>query len=383
MAITYDIAIIGMGCAGSHVALELLKRAPHLQVAILDDYQHMQEKTWSFWEKEASSWDHITTSWNTALVHTGHHQLVLPLDPYQYKSVKNVDFIAFAKAKLQNNPNFHFYHKQVLRTELKTTINNTKKQHIYHNDGEIIANIVLDSSNTTTALNGVTLLQHFKGWVIETQKDHFDPSAYTMMDFRLVAPGTTSFTYVLPYSRRTALIEFTYFSPKRVESSVYDQYLKQYIKDILQIASYDIKDIEYGVIPMSTHDFTSYNNKLYYKIGTAGGWVKASTGYSFKNSQRLAAQLVDNILNNKSLNHKMSSKKHELYDQTLLRVLHDYNSLGPSIFSKMYSRNRIQTIFSFLDQESRFINEIQIMNSLKSKKIIASFIKSLGNLIGI
>lgn len=370
----YDIAIIGMGCAGGHVALQLLEKAPNLKVAILDNYgANSQEKTWSFWEKGASKWDEIAmASWDHTTFHTGKKELLLNLAPYRYKSVKNVDFIAFAKAKLKQQPNFH-----LLPYEVATTESGKDKSYIHHSNGSITATVLLDSRFNTSELEGTTLLQHFKGWFIQTADAAFDASRFTMMDYRMVDAGTTSFMYVLPFSQDKALLEYTYFSKEKVSDKTYESYINRYATEILGIDKFEILEIEQGVIPMSSHDFTQQNTNQYYRIGTAGGWVKASTGYSFKNAESKATQLVENIINNRALSHKMHSKKYQIFDETLLRVLYENNAIGPDVFSKMYERNNVQNILSFLDEESSFTAELKIMKSLTSWAFVKNFFKAV------
>ena len=69
------------------------------------------------------------------------------------------------------------------------------------------------------------------------------------------------FTYVLPLSSTRALIEFTYFTPKLVEESTYDSYIKQYISSLLKIESYSISETESGRIPMTDFPFEKYSTK--------------------------------------------------------------------------------------------------------------------------
>lgn len=373
----YDIAIIGMGCAGSHVVLQLLENAPHLRVAILDPYGSLtQEKTWSFWEKGPGKYDDlIIASWKNCRFHTGDEELSLTMNPYLYKSIENVKFSAFAKAQLQQNSKYHYIGSEV--THLEQT-HNSKEVTVSYNNGSLTADLVLDGRPLkNNPSDGITLLQHFKGWFIETSEDYFDPKEFTKMDYQLVDPGTTSFVYILPFSKRKALVEYTYFAKNLVQDDVYEEYLETYITDFLKISDYKITKVEKGIIPMTSNDFKSFKNKNVVKIGTAGGWVKASTGYSFKNSERLARQLVKNYLENRPISYKMTNKKYEVFDETLLRVLHENEASGPEIFSKMYQRNSVQNIMAFLDEESSLLAELGIMKSLTSWPFVKNFFKSL------
>jgi lycopene beta-cyclase len=75
---------------------------------------------------------------------------------------------------------------------------------------------VFDTRPTPPARPGrVALLQHFRGWRVRTAQDRFDPSVAGLMDFRPPQPrGGVAFGYVLPTSRREALVEYT-SSPAR------------------------------------------------------------------------------------------------------------------------------------------------------------------------
>ena len=106
------------------------------------------------------------------------------------------------------------------------------------------------------------------------------------MDYRIRDKNKTAFTYVLPITKNKALVEYTYFTPKLVDTKEYDQNLSIYIKNILNIKNYKIINQEYGIIPMTNYPFYQNSLKKITMIGTAGGWVKPSTGYSFKNCER-------------------------------------------------------------------------------------------------
>ena len=125
------------------------------------------------------------------------------------------------------------------------------------------------------------LLQHFKGWLITTASAVFDSSAATLMDFRVPQEEGTTFVYVMPFSETRALVEFTVFSPALLVRDKYDQGLKNYIGELLNISEYTIEEEEFGVIPMTNVRFPRRKNNIIY-LGTAGGQTKPSSGYTFQ-----------------------------------------------------------------------------------------------------
>ncbi len=373
----FDIAIIGLGCAGSHVALELLKQQPDIKLVVIDNAPSTIHKKWSFWEKSNGKWDDLVLKeWNHGLFKSEQGTIELDLNPYAYKTIDSRDFIAFAKAELLKHPNCSLINATV--NSIDQTGNNTRN--INHTEGDTYSKLVLDSRIDTAFFKdktAVTIQQHFKGWTIETKKKSFYPERFTMMDYSLRDPGSTSFTYVLPYSATKALVEFTYFAPALVDDQVYDRYLKKYITEHLDITNYKIVEIEQGVIPMSTYDFTQHHQEGIFKIGTAGGWVKPSTGYSFKMTEKKAALLVHNYINNLPLSTNLFPKRFGLYDRTMLEVLHQFNKDGPEFFHTLYANNKAQDLFKFLDEETSLREEIAIMRSMTSMRMIKSFFKNL------
>ncbi|AZQ44896.1 lycopene cyclase family protein [Nonlabens ponticola] len=373
----YDIAIVGMGCAGSHVLLAMLEHEQFMDksILILDDYSaDSLEKTWSYWEKGTGKWDHlISQQWNQGSFISHNKSIDLDLDPYHYKMIKSVDFIAFAKAKFQHHSNITHVAEKV------TDVRQGHTARIFTESCTYQADLVLDSRvsqkfyNNT---NAITLKQHFLGWHIRTEKDLFDPDHFVMMDYRYQDPGTTSFMYLLPFEKNEALIEYTYFSGELVDDAVYESKMREYLKKEYKLDEFEIVRIEQGVIPMTTYDFTAHNTQVVHKIGTAGGWVKASTGYSFKMSEKRAAQLVDNYITGKDLGHNMQEAKYRWYDQIMLDVLHQDNGRGDKVFTTLYSKNDIQRIFAFLDEETTFQQELQIMLPMTSYPFVRSAVTS-------
>ncbi|MEO6639084.1 MAG: lycopene cyclase family protein, partial [Ginsengibacter sp.] len=214
------------------------------------------------------------------------------------------------------------------------------------------------------------LLQHFKGWIIETDENFFDPYKATLMDFRMGQGHGTTFVYVLPLSETKALVEYTLFTENLLAKSEYDDAVREYVKTFLKLSKYNITDEEFGVIPMTNATFPGYKNGMYY-IGTAGGQTKASTGYTFRFIQKQADTIVKELLKNKiSIKLEQPGKRFYFYDSTLLHILSKNLLAGKVIFSTLFKKNRASTVLRFLDNETTILEEIKLLNSLP-KKIFA------------
>ena len=72
-------------------------------------------------------------------------------------------------------------------------------------------------------------------------------------------------------------MEFTVFSKDLLQPKAYDEHLKNYLKDYLQLDEYDIEEEEFGIIPMTDHPLPPNVDKAkrIRRIGIKGGQCKA------------------------------------------------------------------------------------------------------------
>jgi lycopene beta-cyclase len=216
------------------------------------------------------------------------------------------------------------------------------------------------------------LLQHFKGWIIETNEKKFDQDDATLMDFRVGQDQGATFVYVLPLDANRVLVEYTLFTEKLLPTDTYNKELHNYISQFMQLQQYTVVEEEFGIIPMTNARFPFYQNGIYH-IGTAGGQTKASTGYTFQFIQKQSQQIVDRLGRNQSLKEITSTPaRFRFYDNVLLQLLFDKVPEGREIFTRLFQRNRANAIFKFLDNESSFLEELRIISSLQ----IAPFFKA-------
>ena len=375
----FDYIIIGNGLAGLQLALKLSEDTffSNKTIALIDPSEkNTNDKTWSFWEKESSQWDSIISkSWNKASVLTSEKDIQLDLKPYSYNTIKAIDFYKYAKMKLQTKDDIHFIIESVASVEenedlLVTTNNSTySASHVF--DSRVPEEFSIQNNKS------ISIIQHFKGWIIKTENNCFNDSKVIMMDYRLKDGNQTTFMYVLPFSTTEALVEFTYFTENVVEEHIYDNFIKTYIKDYLKIDTYTILETEQGQIPMSNFDFSKFNSNKITKIGTGGGWVKGSTGYSFKHTEKKVSKIIENLKANQRPSRNLFKQKFKFYDKVFLKVLKDENHKGEWIFKQFYGKNSIQAMFRFLDEESTLFEELKIMWSLFSWSFIKAFFKTL------
>lgn len=373
----YEAIIIGGGASGLHLALKLLDDEFFREKNVLlleKSGKNNNDKTYCFWEEGEGHWDNIITqSWKTALVAQNDEVLQLTSHPYRYKMLRSIDFYQYAKERIQQSKNLHWREETVLELDddgkVVTDKNSYRGVYIFDSRPP-------DLSRAIQSPDHHTLLQHFKGWLIETKDPVFDVDQFTMMDFRVANNKHTAFMYVLPYSETKAMIEYTLFTQDMLEDESYDKKLEAYIRDEIGLQQYTVLDVEQGVIPMTDFPYQRDSHDNIVKIGAAGGWIKPSSGYSFKGAEKKAEKILQNLKKGRPAQYHLISDKHRFYDRLLLRILCQKNHLGPSIFYELYKKNTLAMIFKFLDEESHLLEDINIMASFDSRP----FLRAMGEL---
>ena len=253
-------------------------------ILLLDEYpKKSNDRTWCFWEKENSIWESIISKkWDSALFANEDFKRNLDLQPYQYKMIQGLDFYNLVFESLSKQKNITFLNEKVTDiNELENHVFVATENNSFTCDQ--VFNSIFNKAAVVQQTKFPVLQQHFIGWRIKTEAAVFNPEQATFMDFSVAQKGNTRFMYVLPTSKTEALLEYTLFSHRLLAKEEYEAEIENYIKK-LGITNYQIIEKEQGSIPMTSYPFWKKNSKKVLNIGTAGGWTKASTGYTFKNS---------------------------------------------------------------------------------------------------
>lgn len=382
MKIKYDYIICGAGLSGLVLANKIFDDPFFDEKKILIIEKNLTNpinKTWCFWETKNSLWDdYIIKSWDKLVFNSPDFTDEAQLKSYSYKMIKSEFFLKSILNKIRNSKNFNIVEDDVLDFNefYDNVVVKTKKQEFFTN---YLINSIININKIKSKSSFPFLLQHFLGWTIETENDVFDDKKATIMDFNIDQKNETRFFYVLPITKKKALIEFTIFSKKLLKKNDYSIELNKYISK-LNILKYNIVDNEFGVIPMTCYPFEKSNSNRILNIGTAGGWTKPSSGYTFRFIDKNTDRLIF-YLKNKTPFSKISFKsRHWIYDLILLDVLYAKNYLGSDLFTKMFSKNSMNKIFTFLDNESSLIDEIKIASSFPKGIFTKALLKNLSKI---
>ena len=376
----YDYIIAGSGCAGLSLLYKILQ-TPSLQnksILVIDkDQKKSNDRTWCFWEKNPGPFESIVyAKWSKLEFLSTDFKKELNLESYTYKMIQGIDFYNFVINYAKKFKNVSF-----IKETINSIDNINKKAILKTTKNRYTANYIFNSTNLfNPKINEQnSLLQHFKGWLIKTEKPVFNPEIGRLMDFRVSQENGATFMYVLPTSTTEALVEYTLFSPRVLDKEVYTLELKKYIKEELEIDNYTLIHQESGVIPMSLEKFEQNPKLNVINIGTSGGYTKASSGYTFQFIQKNIIEIINNLVEGNNIIQQTSfkNKYYQWADRTLIDVLLSNKLTGKDVFTKMFQKVPVEKILAFLGNESSFLEDFKVFTSFPVKPFLTSGIKQL------
>lgn len=367
--VVYDYIFTGAGCAGLSLLVHM-HDAGLLQgknVLVIDqDQKQTNDRTWCFWEKGAGPFEAVVyRSWQQLDFFARNFSAPLHIAPYSYKLIRGIDFYNYCFDRLREIPGISW-----LRAPVDAVAQNGAVASVAAGgrayQGQLVFNSIVQPQPPQLGRHHYWLLQHFKGWVVETPDDRFDPQKPTLMDFRVGQEQGCTFVYVLPFSKRRALVEYTLFSEKLLPREAYDQALDNYLRTYLHLTQYQVSETEFGVIPMTNYGFEQGSGRVC-NIGTAGGFTKGSSGYTFRFIQKKSERIVASL---KAHGHPFAGiadpSRFSFYDSVLLHVLQHRQMAGDRIFARLFRKNKAQEVLRFLDNETSVTSELPILGSMPS-----------------
>ncbi|WP_296313309.1 lycopene cyclase family protein [Winogradskyella sp. UBA3174] len=375
----YDYIILGAGASGLLLAYRMSKDVyfDDKSILIIDKIiDKGNDRTWCYWEDGEGEWDTLLTkTWTKIYFGSDTVSKTIDISPFNYKMIRSKNFYKTLWETIRLKSNITFVEDTIDTFNISEIgVEVISKTRSYF--GSKLFNSLPNPKPFQSQKKYPILQQHFVGWFIKAKEAIFDDSTATFMDFRVKQKGNTRFMYVLPIDKNTALFEYTLFSKELLEYTEYETMISEYLKE-KGIIDYEIIEKEMGSIPMTSFRFSELNTKHILNIGTAGGWTKASTGYTFKNTSKKTKALVQFLKTENDLTKFDKRLKFWFYDLLFLDVLANHNDEGAALFSSMFKRADIKTIFRFLDEESTVLEDFKIIVSVPPKRFTQAFFKRL------
>lgn len=367
-----DYLIVGGGASGLSLAYHLSQEArlADKRVVLVEaDAAKADDRTWRYWAAGEVPFAAVeAASWGQLVVRAPGFERVLTLAPYRYRMVRAGDFYAFVNETLAACPRqFTRLTGQVVA--LAETPDGGGAMATLADGRQVRARYAFDSRLPKLERQPHRyryLEQHFLGWEIEADHDAFDPTTAQFMDFDVPQQGQVRFVYALHFSARRALVEFTVFSESLLSKTEYEAELRAYLAHRLGQGHYRVLAEESGSIPMTDHPLSARPSAHVLNLGTRGGRSKPSSGYTFARVQRHSARLVAALANTGHPPADATGDRWQfrLFDTLLLDIMQRQGHKVRDVFRQLFERNPVQRIFRFLDEETTWGENLQIMNSV-------------------
>lgn len=366
----FDIIIAGAGAAGLSLLWRILD-SPVLngqRILLIDkSFTPLNDKTWCYWEDltlpEAGLLHH---TWNKLLVRVSGNTYSGLLQHYKYHCLRSEDFTQSILHTAKEYPNI-----SMIETDIQEFSHDREKGVVHTSRGDFHAEYIFQSVKKPrkfeTLKVDVSLLQHFLGWEIEAENDLFDPKTATFMDFEVPQANGITFMYLLPFSKKRALVEYTIFSKKTLPKKQYEKQISGYLKNNYGLGKnqFSTKREEFGVIPMDDRKYPAWYCQRVLNIGTAAGLPKPTTGYTFSRIQNHAEKIVYALEKGVNLPESQSSSyRFRVYDLMMLYMLACEPDESLAVFNNLFKKNSFDLVLHFLAEQTNPLQELDIFSGM-------------------
>lgn len=357
----YDLIIVGGGLSGLFLGYFLHQSCADLRVKILEQRKHYQhDRHWGVWlnqNQRSLLQSIISISYNRWSV-TGSKGLscIGQSTKQQYCVIRSGDFYQFMQDRLGEKIEYGAICEKITSHNITT------------NCGSYTSNMIVDARPLEA--QNCTIYQQFYGEVVTTQNPVFNDEMMTLMDFSIDDnQGSCAFMYVLPFSQNKALIEPTIFTKTLQPPEYFQEQTKKYLARH-NAGSWEGVDHEKAVLPMALQK-PALSPEGVFPIGRRGGWMRASSGYSFYKSLILTKKLADYIAANRSLPeqayHPYSGLNQKL-DDIYLNVIEKMPEIMPDVFYGWFERMNSDDMVGFLNNEASWLTYLKLLRCTQHKK---------------
>ena len=379
MQTEFDLIIIGAGCAGLSLGMQLASLHAQAPRTLLLEPRiaYENDRTWCFWGDEQTPFATLARhSWQRFSVNNAASRALVDCSTTPYRLLTAADFYTKALAAIASHTALD------LKTGISLTVEPSLIQgrwHLRTTDGSFSANAIVDTRPLPTQqLSDTTLWQSFLGCELEFQEPRFDPTSAQLMDFYPATEAFVGFNYVLPLSTTRALVEFTVFASKIYDQAELVSYLDAQVEKIAGGRPYQRLRDEYGLIPMGVGKpkgtvKLAEQHSSYVRVGLTAGAARPATGYAFQRIQRWALACKQSLQKNGlPVGHQPDSFVIRQMDAIFLNVLRHHPKLGPELFMRLFSKVSSEKLIRFLSDQGRVSDYLAVILSLPPGPFIKS-----------
>lgn len=348
-----SIAIRGAGAAGLSLARALLERMPEASVSIFDRrprFPHPKRTFCFFADPGAICPVPPTYRWNRVILAGTDFKRILDCHDTPYTLTHGDGFFTTLLADLESR-GVQFYWAcddvEIDRNQILTG----GRAHAF--------DLVVDAAFNAEGREAV-LWQSFTGIWVRSPQPIFNPEAALLMELQDCEPGTPlRFAYLLPTSPYTALIEHTAFSPRPFPRGWHLERCRAWLA-ARGWGGIEEEDSEYGAIPLGLK-----SRSAGLSVGSAGGAIRASTGYAFQTIQHqvanLAQQIADSPPHLRLTQPTAFPAWMKLGDHLFLQALASAPSRGTAMMEQLLTQAPERELIRFLAGQASLWEALRVM----------------------
>ena len=374
-----DLIILGGGCAGLSLALNLAKQGTACpNTLILEKREaYSNDRTWGFWQQQPTLFDQlISKRFSRMRVKTGNEFCTLNCASTPYSVLEARDFYQHALGVISALPNIQL---QLGTAVLSSPQKNGDRWKIETSNATYFAKQVVDTRPQPLSPHSSRgLYQSFYGVEVECENDLFDPSCLDLMDFERESRFPILFTYLIPSSKKRALIEITVFSETALQQDSLKPEMVRKLKKQLQGSSFKIIREESGILPMGTAFPPISLDETYVYAGLTSGAARPSTGYAFQRIQEWAVLCAEELKNKRlPISHVSDPWLIRTMDKIFISVLRSRPELAPQLFYALFSRVSTPRVIRFLSGRPLLLDCLKIVLAFPTLVFLAELPKAL------
>jgi len=376
-----DLIILGGGCAGLSLGMNLAKQGEASpRTLILEGRQeYTNDRTWCFWGGFGSDSEKLATHrWESFSIITDKDRLTRRCKENPYLMVASKDFYQNALGVIAKSSRINLKMESIVSGDI---LKKGEHWHVETPTGAYTAPRIVDTRPKVPKSSGFQplLWQSFLGGEITTEEEIFDPGCAELMDFSGSSSEKILFLYVLPFSKREALVEATVFGAEPVKAEDLEGPFGTLVAQRLQGCPYSTGRREHGILPMGAAPENRQKDPSYVHAGLMAGGARPSSGYAFQRiwswSQECAMILAEG---RPPISHPQDPFIIRTMDALFLQVLYSRPELAPDLFYSLFSKVEPVRMARFMSDRASLTDCVTIMASLPPMPFLSELAKTVG-----
>ncbi len=371
MTTKVQLLIIGGGCAGLSLASKIAQSSTPIKSLVVEPRVcYEDDRTWCFWKGQGSGHDHLPlTEWSRLELSQKSSTVTANFTDQPYQMLRSTDFY---KDKINT-----LTASEEVELRLGTTVLSSRRIEggfwlTETSEGSVVSEYVVDTRpGQSSSSEPPFLWQTFVGYELEAQRDSFDPATAQLMNFVETDSQEIEFLYVLPTTRRRALVELTVIAPNRPSFENLAKRLERQLKEKFGDQVINVIRREQGTIPMGINPSrkSAYagesEESSYVHVGIGAGSARSSSGYTFcriqRWSQACAASLIDG---GNPLGPLSDTRLVKFMDSVFLKVLKRHPHMAPELFIGMFRKVPARRLLRFLGDSPTLLDALSLIAAL-------------------